>query len=226
VLALVAASTKDAVQEIAADFAQEDGGEIRISADDSSKLAQQIAEGAPAHLYLSANKEWADFVQEKELTRESTVLLGNSLVIVVPRSNPAGVHKPQDLTRPVVNRLAVAGPTVPAGLYARQALRNLGLWGKLEGRAISGENVRATLAFVERGEADAGIVYSTDARISKQVEQVHEFAPRTHDPIRYLLVLLDSGQDHPAARRFYDFIQGPQAAAVFQKYGFQRPGGR
>jgi molybdate transport system substrate-binding protein len=226
VLALVAASTKDAVQEIASAFAEEGGAEVRISADDSSRLAQQITEGAPAHLYLSANEKWADFVQEKGFAQESTLLLGNTLVIVVPRGNPARVHRPQDLTRPAVKRLAVAGPTVPAGLYARQALRKLGLWGELKGRAVSGEHVRATLVFVERGEAEAGIVYSTDARISKQVEQVHEFDPKTHDPIHYLLVLLAAGEDHPAARRFYTFLQGPRAARVFQKYGFQRPGRR
>jgi molybdate transport system substrate-binding protein len=226
VLALVAASTKDPVQEIAATFAQEDGAEVRISAEDSSKLAQQIVEGVPAHLFLSANQKWADFVSEKGFAHESTLLLGNSLVIVVPRGNPADVRKPQDLTRPAVKHLAVAGPTVPAGLYARQALRKLGLWGELEGKATSGENVRVTLTFVERGEAEAGIVYSTDARISRQVEQVHEFDPKTHEPIRSPLVLLEAGQDHQAARRFYAFLQGPQATAVFQKYGFQRPAGR
>jgi molybdate transport system substrate-binding protein len=226
VLALVAASTKDAMREIAAAFAQDRGGEVRISADDSSKLAQQIVEGVPADLYLSANEKWADFVKEKGLAEESTLLLGNSLVIVVPRGNPAAVHKPQDLTRSEVKRLAVAGPTVPAGIYARQALRNLSLWGELEGRLVSGENVRFTLAFVERGEAEAGIVYSTDAKISEQVEQVHELDAKTHEPIHYPLVLLKASHDHPAARRFYDYLQTPQAAEVFQKYGFKRPVGR
>jgi molybdate transport system substrate-binding protein len=224
VLALVAASTKDAIQEIAAAFAQEGNGEVRISADDSAKLARQIAEGAPAHLYLSANDKWADFVTEKGFAQESTLLLGNSLVIVVPTGNPAGVREPRDLTRPEVKRLAVAGPAVPAGLYARQALRKLGLWDELEGRVVSGENVRVTLAFVERGEAEAGIVYATDAKISGRVEQVHEFDPTTHEPIHYPLLLLKAGQDHPAARRFYDYLQTPRAAEVFRKCGFKRPG--
>jgi molybdate transport system substrate-binding protein len=226
VVALVAASTKEAVREIAATFAKEGGGEVRISADDSSRLAQQITQGAPAHLYLSANEKWADFVKEKGFAEQTTLLLGNSLVVVVPRGNPAGIRKPQDLTRPEVKRLAVAGPTVPAGIYARQALRKLGLWGELEGNVVSGENVRVTLVFVERGEVEAGIVYSTDAKISEQVEQVHEFDPSTHQPIHYPLVLLKAGRDHSAARRFFDYLQTPQATKVFQKYGFKRLGGR
>lgn len=226
VLALVAASTKDAVREVADAFAREGNGEVRISADDSSKLAQQIAEGAPADLYLSANEKWADFVAEKGFAQGRTLLLGNSLVIVVPTGNPAGVHKPEELTGPSVKRLAVAGPAVPAGTYARQALGKLGLWGALEPKVVSGESVRVTLAFVERGEADAGLVYATDAKISERVEQVYQFDPATHEPIRYPLVLLEAARDHPAARRFYDYLQTPRAAVIFQKYGFQGPGAK
>jgi molybdate transport system substrate-binding protein len=226
VLALVAASTRDAVREAAAGFAREGNGEVRISADDSSKLAQQIAEGAPADLYLSANEKWADFVTEKGFAEERTLLLGGSLVIVVPKGNPAGAGKPQDLTRRGVKHLAVAGPTVPAGIYARQALGKLGLWGDLEGKVVSGESVRVTLAFVERGEAEAGIVYATDAKISDRVERVYEFDPATHEPIRYPLVLLKGARDHPAARRFYDYLQTPRAADIFRKYGFQVPGAK
>ncbi len=226
VLALVAASTKDAVREIADAFATEGNGVVRVSADDSSKLAQQIAEGAPADLYLSANEKWADFVADNGLARDRTLLLGNSLVIVVPTANPAGVRKPQDLTGAAVKRLAVAGPTVPAGMYARQALGKLGLWGELEGKVVSGESVRVTLAFVERGEAEAGVVYATDAKISDRVEQVFEFDAATHEPIRYPLVLLKAAEGHPAARPFYDYLQSPRAAEVFRKYGFQVSGAR
>ena len=226
VLALVAASTKDAVQEVAADFAREGGGEVRLNADDSSKLAVQVTQGAPAHLFLSANEKWADFVKDEGFAQDVTPLLGNALVLVVPKENPAGVAAPRDLAGPRVKRLAVAGPTVPAGIYARQALKSLGLWDAVAGRVVSGENVRVTLAYVERGEAEAGIVYATDARISGRVRQVSEFGPGTHDPVRYPLVLLKAGQGHPAARRFYEFLQSPRAAAVFQKYGFTRLTGK
>jgi molybdate transport system substrate-binding protein len=226
VLALVAASTKDAVQEIAADFATEGGPEVRISADDSSKLATQITQGAPAHLFLSANEKWADFVKDQGYAQAVTPLLGNALVLVVPKANAPGITTPGDLAGPRVKHLALAGPTVPAGIYARQALKNLKLWDAVEDRVVSGENVRVTLAYVERGEAEAGIVYATDARISGQVRQVYEFGPGTHDPVRYPLVLLKTGQAHPGARRFYEFLQGPRAAAVFKKYGFTRLAGQ
>ena len=140
----------------------------------------QISEGAPAQLFLSANEKWADFVKEKGLAQDTKVLLGNSLVIVVPQGNPAGVKQPKDLTNAQVKRIAVAGPTVPAGIYARQALKKLNIWDGLEEnkKIISGENVRVTLTYVERGEAEAGIVYATDAHgSSKQVEVVYTFDP-------------------------------------------------
>jgi molybdate transport system substrate-binding protein len=219
--AFVAASTKDAVQELAAAFKAEHGTDVKINADDSSKLAMQIVEGAPAHLFLSANEQWATFVKGKGLAEETVPLLGNSLVIVTPRGNPAGVHVPEDLSKPGVMRLAVAGPTVPAGIYGRQALRKLGLWDALEAgkKVVAGENVRVTLTYVERGEADAGIVYATDARITDKVETVYTFPAGTHDPIRYPLVLLKSGGS-ASARAFFNYLQSEKARAAFAKHGF------
>jgi molybdate transport system substrate-binding protein len=225
VLALVAASTKDAVEEVAAAFAKDGGGEIRVSADDSSRLATQIVNGAPAQLFLSANEKWADHLREQGFAQEVGPLLGNTLVIVVPKGNPAGVRKADDIASPTVTRLAIAGPAVPAGNYARQALKSLGLWARVEQRATAGENVRTTLTFVERGEAQAGIVYGTDAMASDRVEQVYEFPASTHEPIRYPLVLLKEGAENAQVRRFYDFLRSPQAAKVFQKHGFTWLGG-
>src|SRR5262245_52285632 len=116
VMAFVAASTKDAVQEVADAFMTEKNIDVKINADDSSKLATQISQDAPAHVFLSANEKWADFVKEKGYAQETTLLLGNSLVIVTPKGNPAGVANADDLTKTGVNRVAVAGPTVPAGI--------------------------------------------------------------------------------------------------------------
>jgi molybdate transport system substrate-binding protein len=222
VLIFAAASTKDAVAEAAAAFTQQSGIAVKISDDDSSRLAAQIVNGAPADLFLSANEKWADHVKEKGLAQASLPLFGNTLVLVVPRGNPAKVAKPADLTGPTVKRVAVAGPTVPAGIYARQALKALDVWDQLGQRVVSGENVRVTLTYVERDEVEAGIVYATDAKISDRVEQVYAFAGSTHDPIRYPLVLLERGADHPAARRFCDFLASPEAAKIFTKHGFTR----
>jgi molybdate transport system substrate-binding protein len=221
---LVAASTRDAVQEVAGIFRREGGAEVTLIADDSSKLATQIVHGAPADLYLSANDRWANFLREKGFAQDITPLLGNTLVIVVPRGNPAHVTRPEDLMRPAVRHIAVAGSSVPAGTYGRQVLKALKLWETLEPKIVSGENVRVTLAYVERGEAEAGIVYATDARIADRVEAVHQFSASTHDPIRYPLVLVKPGRSGPAARDFYAFLQTPQATEVFKKYGFTRLG--
>jgi molybdate transport system substrate-binding protein len=228
VIAFVAASTTDAVKEIAASFTKERKTAIKINADDSSKLAMQIGEGAPAHVFLSANEKWAEFVKEKGLAQETKVLLGNALVIVVPKGNPSHVKEPKDLTSSAVTHLAVAGPTVPAGIYARQSLKKLNLWDDLKKnkKVVSGENVRVALSYVERGEAEAGIVYATDGKISDKVETVYTFDKASHDPIRYALVLLKAGQQVPAARAFFDFLQTPQAADVFKKYGFIFLGGQ
>src|SRR6185436_19773521 len=104
------------------------------------------------------NEKWADFVKEKGFAHETKPLLGNTLVIVVPKENPAKVSKPEDLSGPAVKKIAVAGPTVPAGIYARQALTKLKLWDDLEQqkKIVPGENVRVALTYVERGETEAG----------------------------------------------------------------------
>jgi molybdate transport system substrate-binding protein len=228
VLVLVAASTKDAVQEIAAQFSAETDIAVKINADDSSKLATQITHDAPGDIFLSANEKWAMFVKNKGFAQEVMPLLGNALVIVVPKGNPSQVSKPADLIAPGVKRVALAGPTVPAGIYARQALKSLELWNELEKekKVVAGENVRVTLTYVERGEVDAGIVYATDARISEKVEVVYTVAPATHDPIVYPLVLTKAGAKNPAARQFYDYLQSPPAAATFKNNGFARLAGK
>lgn len=224
ILALVAASTQEAVQEIADGFTRDTGVEVRLNADDSSKLAAQIVNGAPADLFLSANEKWADYVADQGFAQEKTALLGNTLVLVVPHGNPARISGPEDLTLPAVQKVALAGPTVPAGIYARQALNRLHLLDELEKqkKIVAGESVRVTLAYVERGEAEAGVVYGTDAKITDQVEVTATFSPATHDPIVYPLVLLKAAENNPAARQFRDRLTGPAGAAVFRKYGFTR----
>jgi len=225
--AFVAASTRDAIREVADAFTKKHGSEVKLHAAAASKLAMQIVQGAPADLFLPANQEWADYVREKGLVQETRLLLGNTLVLVVPKGNPAGITRPADLTKLAVKRLALAGPSVPVGNYGRQALKKLGLWDDLEKqkKVASGDDVRVTLTYVERGEAEAGIVYATDARVTDKVEVVYTFDPGTHDPIRYPLVLLKAGAAHKASRLFYEFLGTPGAAEIFKKHGFTLPAG-
>ena len=223
---LVAASTKEPVEELAARFRRAHAVEVRVVADDSSKLAQQIVHGAPAAAFLSAAVRWADHLEAQGLVARRRNLLGNELVIVVPKGNPRQVRAPEDLAGPNVATIALAGPTVPAGAYARQALVKLGLLARLEEqrRIVSGENVRAASAFVERGEADAAIVYRTDARVSSAVETVFAFPSDTHEPIVYPWVLLQapgsSRASDSTAVRLYEYLGGPDGAAVFRAHGF------
>ena len=195
ITALVAASTCDAVKELADRFTGETGIEVRLAADDSGKLAQQIANGAPAQVFLSANEKWAKYLVDKGLTAEDFSLLGNSLVIVVPADSPTKALKPDDLLDVGVRRIALAGPTVPAGMYARQALTKLKLLEPLEKakKIVSGDNVRTTLAYAERGEVEAAIVYSTDALISDKVRAVFTF-PRRAARTDYLSASVAEGR--------------------------------
>ncbi|MBK6694118.1 MAG: molybdate ABC transporter substrate-binding protein [Myxococcales bacterium] len=222
VLVLNAASTKESLNELGAAFEKSTAIKVKFSPEDSSKLANQIAEGAPADIFLSANEKWADFVKDKGLAAETKPLLGNTLVVVVPTGNPAKVAGPDDLKKGAVKKLAIAGPTVPAGIYAKASLTSLKLWDDLEKskKLTPGENVRGTLAFVERGEVDAGIIYATDAKVSQKVEVAYTFDPSTHPKIVYPLVLLKRGAQREGAKKFFEFLQSKEAADVFKKAGF------
>jgi len=219
-----AASTRDVIESLAAEFSRERPVRVKINAGPSSGLATQILQGAPADLFLSANRDWADRVDKEGHVQSRQDLLTNALVLVVPRGNPVGIREPKDLLTEKVQRLALAGETVPAGQYADQALKKLELLAPLveAKKIVRGQDVRTTLSHVDRGEADAGIVYSTDLAAAKNVEEVYRFDPQLHDEIVYVLVLLKEGSAKPEAAAFFEFLQSPAAAAPFQKAGFER----
>lgn len=223
VMILAAASAKDATEEIAVEFENETGAKVDVGIGASNALAQQILAGAPAALFLSARAEWVDALDDENLVSRRVDLLSNRLVIVVPRGNPAGVREPADLLRDEVEHLALSETNVPAGRYAQQALTKLELLESLSAsdKLVRGHDVRATLAFVERGEADAGIVYATDALVSDQVEVAFEFDSALHDPIVYPLVLLEAGESNAAAVRLFARLQTPAAQEVFRRRGFR-----
>lgn len=219
-----AASTKEVLETLASEFMAEHGGEVRVNAAASSTLANQIIAGAPADLFLSASQQWADEVQQKDLAEKSVRLLTNKLVIVVPKGNPAQVRSPADLLSDKVKKIALAGEKVPAGIYADQALAKLGLREKLNEslKIARGQDVRAALSYVERGEAEAGIVYSTDVSAAKNVEQVHAFDPETHDEIVYVLQTLKMAKENAAAQKFFAYLQSPAADEIYRARGFER----
>ena len=222
-----AASTKDLTESLAAQFAKKSNYAIKVNTGSSNSLAGQIIAGAPVDLFLSASPEWADKVNESKLSAQQIKLLTNKLVLVVPKGNPAGVKEPQDLTKATVKRIALAGEKVPAGKYAEQALMKLGLLDSLikAKKVARGQDVRTALAYVERGEAEAGIVYSTDLLAARNVEQVHEFDSALHDEIVYVLVLLKRGEGNAVAHGFFEFLKSDEANETYKKFGFERLGG-
>lgn len=221
VLLLAAASTTEAATRLAARYEEKTGVRVKVSTGGSNALASQIMAGSPGEVFLSANATWADAVEQAGLSRARRALLSNRLVIVTPRGNPAAVSSPADLLGERVRRVALAGEKVPAGLYAEQALRRAGVYDRLigAGRVARGQDVRLTLGYVETGEAEAGVVYATDARASAQVEVVYTFEAGSHEAITYPLLLLKS-EHGEAGRGFFEFLSSDEAMAVFEAHGF------
>ena len=221
---LTAASTGEAVTQVAEEFQRETGLRVRVSIGPSNALARQVLNGAPADLFLSASVEWGEAVRSGGRAAAIEPLLTNRLVLIVPAGNPAAVMQPSDLLKRRVRRVALAGEEVPAGRYAEAALRGLGLLqplsDKIGGKIARGHDVRSTLAFVERGEADAGIVYATDAALSGRVTVVATLESDPAAPIVYPLVLLTEGPAGAAGGRFFRYLASPAATAVFRRYGF------
>ena len=219
-----ATSTKEVIASLAAAFSENSKVQVKINPGPSSGLANQILEGAPADLFLSANRQWAEKVEQAGLAVSLQPLLTNKLVLIAPQGNPGEINKPEDLASDKVKKISLAGEKVPAGMYADQALKKLGLLDKLTsaGKIARGQDVRSALSYVERGEAEAGIVYSTDVGAAKNVEIVHTFDPALHDEIVYVLVLLKHGSEKPSAKQFFDFLQSSTANEAYAQSGFER----
>jgi molybdate transport system substrate-binding protein len=217
-----AASTRDAVEEIARDYQAQFHVPVDVTAEASSTLAKQIEQGADADLFLSADEDWADYLADRKLVEQRHDLLGNRLAVITPADSALRPTKLADLAAPGVKLLALAGPSVPAGRYARQALEKEGVLDSVKDRIIEAGNVRAALTFVVKGEADAGVVYVSDAAAAGDKVRTAFIIPEDlHKPIRYVLALLKRDSIKPSARQFDEFLRGEAAASVFRKADFQ-----
>jgi molybdate transport system substrate-binding protein len=218
-----AASLSDALKEIAKMYEPANGDKLVFNLGASSALALQIKQGAPADIFFSADEAKMDDLAKANLIAADTraSLLSNTLTIVVNADAGAAIAGPADLAKPLVGRLALAEPqTVPAGIYAQEWLQKTGLWKNVVDKVVPTENVRACLAAVESGNADAGIVYKTDALLSKKVRVAFEVAAADGPKISYPVAVLKESKHAEAARKFAAFLAGPEARAVFLKYGF------
>ena len=220
-----AASLKNALDDADAAFTQATGVKVVASYAASSALAKQIEQGAPADVFISADLQWMDYVGGKNLIKPDTrvSLLGNKLVLIAAADSKLAnvtIAKPFDIAKLVGDgRIAVADvKAVPAGLYAKAALESLGGWAAAEPKLAMAENVRATLAFVARGETPVGIVYETDAKVEPKVKIVGVFPPDSYPPVTYPVAATTVAKAD--AGKYLAFLRGSAAKAIFEKYGF------
>ena len=223
VTVFAAASLTESLREIGAAYEKQSGDKVVFNLGASSLLARQIEEGAPADIFFSADEAKMDGLSTNGLilkeTRKSR--LSNALVIVVASEKGAPVANPADVATDKVKRLALAEPrTVPAGIYAKEFLQKQNLWTAVEAKVIPTENVRAALAAVEGGNVEAGIVYKTDAAISKGVRVVYEVPSRDSPAISYSMAVLREAKEPAAAKRFLQHLDSIEAGHRFEKYGF------
>lgn len=226
VTVFAAASLKNALDDIAAQYKAETGKTVSVSYAASSALAKQIESGAPADLFISADLDWMDYVEKAGQIAEGTRsnLLQNRIVLIASKDSTMDLKIAPgfDLVGALGadGKLAVADvAAVPAGKYGKAALEKLGVWSAVEGKLAQGENVRATLALVSRGEAPLGIVYKTDAAADPNVKIVDTFPLDTHPAIIYPAAKLRDSKS-PDADAFLAYLRTPKAAAAFEKQGF------
>ncbi|MBL8516273.1 MAG: molybdate ABC transporter substrate-binding protein [Betaproteobacteria bacterium] len=225
VTVFAAASLKESLEAAAGQFEAASGHKIVISFAASSALARQIEAGAPADLFISADLDWAEYLEKKQLFSPGTRinLLKNGLVLIAPVASTATLKLAPGINfAPIIGerRIAMANPeVVPAGRYGKAALQALGAWESIKGKVAGAENVRAALALVSRGEAPLGIVYRTDALADKGVRIVDTFPANTHPPIVYPAAVM-AGSKTPAAKAFLAHLSARETQAVWQRFGF------
>lgn len=219
-----AASLTDALGDVGKAYKAKTGNDAVFSFAASSALARQIEASGGADIFLSADTDWMDYLDNRGLIAHDTRknLLGNHLVLIAPADAKVSltIAPHFDLLGALGGgRLAVADPdSVPAGKYAKTALTQLGVWNAVVNHLVNAENVRVALTYVARGEAPLGIVYTTDAMSEKRVQIVGTFPENTHAPIVYPAALVKDAK--PEAKAFLDFLNGPEARAIFEKDGF------
>ena len=223
-LVFAAVSLTNVLGELSADWEKASGIKVKLSFAASSVLARQIEAGSNADVFVSADQEWMDYLQARNLidTASRRNLVGNRLVLIAPADSPLelkiapGFKLTEALGK---GRLATGDPDiVPAGRYARSALTTLGVWDDVADRLVRADNVRSAMLFVARGEVPLGIVYATDAAIDSTVRVVDTFPTNTHAPITYPAAALKSAK--PEASSFITYLGSEQARVAWRKFGF------
>jgi molybdate transport system substrate-binding protein len=222
---LAAASLTDCLKEVAASYSAKTGDSVKVVFvfGASSLLARQIEEGAPVDLFISADEAKMDRLEKAGLivkeTRRSR--LSNALAVVVAADSLLQISSPRDLADSRIKRIALADPkAVPAGIYSQAYLEKLGLWTAIAPKVVPTDNVRAALAAVESGNVEAGMVYRTDAAISKRVKVAYEVPVKEGPVISYPMAVVKGSRHPEISKRLLDYLGSDAATRVFEKYGF------
>ncbi|MDD5398076.1 MAG: molybdate ABC transporter substrate-binding protein [Dehalococcoidia bacterium] len=219
-----AASLTDVITEINALY-QKENPNVTVIANyaGSGTLQQQIENGAPADVFISASPKQIDALQSKNLIVEDTRkdLLCNKVVLIVPGDSTLEIKSFNDLTGDSVKKVSIGDPdSVPAGQYARDILNQFDIMETLKPKLVLASNVRQVLQYVESSNVDAGIVFLTDAKISKSVKVVADAPDDINQKVLYPVAVINTGKDTTAALAYETFLFSDQAAAIFDKYGF------
>jgi len=219
-----AISLKDALDDIKGAYAsQAPGVSLAMNYGASGTLQLQIEQGAPVDVFVSAAPKQMDTLESKGLLLEGTRkdLLGNGIVLILPADSTLGLSTFQDLLKPEVKKVALGEPVaVPAGQYAQEVLTHYGIYDQVNAKAVLAKDVRQVLTYVETDNVDAGVVYTTDALSTNKVKIVATAPPESHEPVIYPVAVVKATKDAAAAKAFENFLSGPQARAIFEKYGF------
>jgi molybdate transport system substrate-binding protein len=224
IIVFAAASLTNVLQDLGDAFTKESSFPVKFSFAASSALARQIENGAPADVFFSADIDWMDYLQERNLIQRETRhdVLGNRLVLIAPADSAIKLKIGPGFKLAAAlgtGRLAVGDPdAVPAGRYTLAALTKLGAWKDVSDRIIRADSVRSAMMFVDRGEAPLGVVYETDALIDKKVRVVGVFPDDSHAPIVYPIALAKAAK--AGAAQFVAYVRGPAGDMAFKSYGF------
>ena len=220
-LVFAAVSLTGPINEIIEKFEKDTGVNVNISFGASQSLAQQIVSGAPASIFLSAGIFPTEFLKKHDLYIETITLVNNKLVLALPADNNFIPKSLQDLDNSKIHRIAIANPKLaPAGQYAKEALESQGIWEILEPKIIFAPDVRTTLAYIESGNVDIGIVYSTDVLSSDSIMPVDIIPAHSHSPIVYPMVVIKHTDYDTNILKLIDYLKNPDSQTIFEKYGF------
>lgn len=220
-----AISLTDALNEIKESYEEENNVTLTFNYGGSGTLAQQIQQGAPVDVFISANQDWMDTLEEEALIIDDTRdnITGNSIVLITQEDSDHVYESIEELKADDVEQIAIGNPeSVPAGNYTEQTLKHIDLWEELEDKFVLAKDVRQVLTYVESGNADIGFVYESDALTSDQIEILATAEEKWHDPIIYPGAIIADTEHEDEATAFLNYMLTDEAQEILEKYGFKQ----